>query len=77
VRGLSFVGVDRRSLKDIVAAGDEGEAAGVLDTGQEGGRYSLGEVGGLPVTWITPPVLVAELEMHGSSSGEPRAIPAP
>lgn len=77
VRGLSFVGVDRRSLKDIVAAGAEGDPAGVLDTGQEGGRYSLGEVGGLPVTWITPPVLVAELELHGSSSGEPRAIPAP
>jgi len=77
VRGLSFVGVDRRSLKDVVAAGDEGDPTGVLDTGQEGGRFSLGEVGGLPVTWITPPVLVAELELHGSSSGEPRAIPAP
>lgn len=77
VRGLSFVGVDRRALREIVAAGATGEPAGVLDSTPNSGRFSLGEVGGLPVTWVVPTVLLAELELRGSSGGEPRVLQPP
>ncbi len=77
VRGLSFVGVDRRVLREIVAAGAPGAPVGVLDSAPDSGRFSLGEVGGLPATWVVPPVLLSELELHGSSGGEPRVIQGP
>lgn len=77
VRGLSFVGVDRRALRDIVAAGEAGPPTGVLDAAPDSGRFNLGEVGGLPVTWVVPPVLLSELELHGAGGGEPRVIPPP
>lgn len=77
VRGLSFVGVDRRVLRDIVAAGEPGAPVGVLDGPPDRSRFNLGEVGGLPMTWIVPPVLIDELELHGSGGGERRVLPAP
>lgn len=77
VRGLSFVGVDRRVLRDITMAGELGPPTGVLDSAPDSGRFNLGEVGGLPVTWVVPPVLIAELELHGQGGGEPRALPPP
>lgn len=77
VRGMSFVGVDRRVLRDIAAAGELGPAVGVLDGPPDRSRFNLGEVGGLPATWIVPPVLITELELRGASGGEPRVLPAP
>ena len=77
VRGMSFVGVDRRVLRDIAAAGEPGAPVGVLDGPPDRSRFNLGEVGGLPATWIVPPVLITELELRGASGGEPRVLPAP
>lgn len=77
VRGLSFVGVDRRVLRDIVAAGEPGPRADLLDSPPGSGRFSLGEVGGLPQSWVVPPVLIAELELRGAGGGEARVIAPP
>jgi len=75
--GMSFLGVDRRVLRDIAGAGDVGELVGVLDAPAGPRRHSLGAVGGLPAAWAVPPVVVTELELRAGGGGQPRAIPAP
>ncbi len=77
VRGLGFLGVDRRALRDIVLAGKVGEPVGEMDSTPGPQQYTIGPVGGLPVTWSTPPVLIAEMELRGSTIAEPRIIPPP
>lgn len=77
VRGLRFVGVDRRVLRDIAAAGHVGPPEGVLDGPPDSTRFNIGAVGGLPVTWMVPPVLITELEIHGRGGGEARVLAAP
>lgn len=77
VRGLSFSGVDRRVLRDIALAGKTGASVGELDTRPDRSRFAIGPVGGLPVTWVVPPVLITELELRGSAGGEPRILPRP
>ncbi len=77
VRGLSFVGVDRRVLRDIAMAGDPIEPVGVMDGAPGPGRFSVGSVGGLPASWAAPPVVITELELRGSGGVEPRAVPPP
>ncbi len=77
VRGLSFVGVDRRVLRDIALAGVVGPPVDVLDAGMGSARFSLGAVGGIPATWTVPSVLITELELRGSGGGEPRVLSPP
>lgn len=74
---LSFVGVDRRVLRDIAAAGSVGPWVGVLDAPAGPRRFSIGVVGGLPAAWSVPSVVVTELELRGGGGAQPRAIPAP
>jgi TldD protein len=77
VRGLGFHGVDRRMLRDVVAAGEPGEWQGVMDAVPGPQRYLIGSVGGMPAAWSGPSILVSELELYGSGGGEPRVLPAP
>lgn len=77
VRVRSFVGMDRRVLRDIVAAAPGAGPRDRLD-GQPGpSRFNIGPLGGLLVTWDVPAVLVAEVEIRGGGGGEPRVIPIP
>jgi hypothetical protein len=71
------VGVDRRVLRDIVAAGRLNAAVDVMDSPGRTGRFSIGAVGGLPATWTVPSVLIDELELRGQGGGESRLVPAP
>ena len=77
VRGLQFVGVDRRVLRDIAAAGAPAPYVDELDAAPGSGRYNLGAVGGLPVSWSVPAVVITEMELRGGSNPEPRAYPPP
>ncbi len=77
VRGAHFLGVDRRVLRDIAMAGAPGEPVGVMDSSPGPGRFSIGTIGGLPATWVTPPVVITELELRGSGGREPRVIGPP
>ena len=77
VRGLRFSGVDRRALRDIVAAGETGDFVGVLDGRPGPARFHIGAVGGMPGAWAAPPVLIAEMELVGNHGGDPRQIPRP
>lgn len=77
VRGLEFVGVDRRVLRDIALAGRTGEPVGEMDAAPGPQRFNIGAVGGLPTSWAVPPVLISELEMHGGGGREQRALPPP
>ncbi len=73
VQALNFVGVDRRVLRDIAAAGAS-EAAILLDGPPGVQRYTIGATGGIPVRWQAPAVLVTEMELTGGSGGEPRKL---
>lgn len=77
VRGLGFVGVDRRALKDIVGAGRTEEPVGVMDAAPGPQRYGIGTLGGLPASWAVPAVLVGELELSGAPGREQRVLPMP
>lgn len=77
VRGLEFVGVDRRALRDVAMAGSMGPAVGVMDGAPGSQRFSVGTVGGLPSSWAVPPVLVTEMEMRGTPGVEQRVLPPP
>lgn len=77
VRGLSFVGVDRRVLRDVVLAGRVEAPRSELDAEPGPQRFGIGPVGGLPVTWSVPPVLIGELELHGAGGREQRVLPPP
>ena len=77
VRGARFVGVDRRTLRDVVAAGRMGASMDVMDATGRTNRFDIGAVGGLPATWQVPDVLVAEMELRGSGGGESRILTPP
>jgi hypothetical protein len=77
VRGLRFVGVDRRALRDIAMAGAVQPPVMLLDMPPGPARFGVGPVGGLPTTWAVPPVLITELELRGSPGTQRRALPAP
>jgi len=77
VRGVEFLGVDRRVLRDIAMAGPVGDPMGTMDSGPGARRFNLGPVGGLPVTWMVPPVVITELELRGQGGREPRVVPMP
>ena len=77
VRGLTFLGVDRRVLRDIAIAGAPSPGLGVMDSAPGPGRFSIGAIGGLPATWSVPPVVITELELRGAGGSDPRVIPAP
>jgi hypothetical protein len=40
-------------------------------------RSGVGRLGGLPVTWDAPQILISELELRGKPGGEHRVIPPP
>ncbi len=77
VRGLEFVGVDRRVLRDIVRSGHRADPVGVMDAAPGPQRFSIGPIGGLPASWSVPSVLVSEVELHGGGGREPRVLPPP
>ena len=77
VRGLRFVGVDRRALRDIAMAGAVQDPVMLLDMAPGPARFGAGPVGGLPTTWAVPPVLISELELRGEPGSQRRALPAP
>lgn len=73
-RNLRFSGVDRRSLRDIVASGPGAGPVNMLDGAPGPERFSIGSTGGIPTTWDTPSVLIGEVELEVSGAGEPRVI---
>jgi|GEM_PF-981210 len=75
VRGLSFVGVDTRVLRDIVAAGEAGPFVDLHDGGTGPGRH-IEAAGGHSVSWRAPNVLIGEVELRGDSGGESRVLTA-
>lgn len=77
VRGLGFLGVDRRALRDIVLAGRLSDPVNVMDSSPGPRRFSIGAVGGLPSTWSAPPVLVSEMELRGTGATDPRVLEPP
>lgn len=77
VRGLEFVGVDVRALRDIALAGPTSAPLGVMDGAPGAGRFGIGAVGGLPTTWMAPPVVIRELELRGQGGREPRVLTPP
>ena len=77
VRGLQFSGVDRRVLRDIMANGRVANPVEMLDSSGTSERFTLGEASGVPVSCSVPPVLIAVMELRGSSGGEKRIIPKP
>jgi hypothetical protein len=74
---LTFVGVDRRVLRDIAAAGAVEDWVGVLDAPAGPRQFSIGVMGGLPAAWSVPSVVVTELELRAAGGSQPRAIAAP
>ena len=77
IRGLQFTGVDRRVLRDIIASGRANSHTEMLDGSGTSERFTLGEAGGVPVSWSVPAVLISEMELRGHSGGEARIIPRP
>lgn len=77
VRNVYFSGVDRRVLRDIVAAGKGSGPVDMMDKPGGSFRSGVGSLGGLPVTWDAPQILISELELRGKAGGERRIIPRP
>jgi TldD protein len=75
VRGLKFVGVDRRVLKDIVLAGPQQDFVGLMDDAD--GRYFMSPTGGRPVSWSVPSILISEMELSGQGGGDEYILAAP
>lgn len=75
VRGLKFVGVDRRVLKDIVLAGPQQDYVGLMDDAD--GRYFMSPTGGRPVSWSVPSILIAEMELSGQGGGDEYILSPP
>jgi hypothetical protein len=73
-RSLRFSGVDRRSLRDIVAAGPSSGPINMLDGAPGPERFTIGSTGGVPTTWEVPSVLLTEMELEPSPGGEPRVL---
>lgn len=77
VRVRSFVGMDRRVLRDVVAAAPGAGPRDRMDGPPGPSRFNIGPLGGLLVTWDVPAVLVAEVEIRGGGGGEPRLLSIP
>lgn len=77
IRGLEFVGVDRRAMRDVAVAGPVSAPRNVMDSTPDANRYSIGSVGGLPSTWSAPAVVITELELRGSGGSERRVLAPP
>jgi hypothetical protein len=77
VRPMEFVGVDRRVLRDIYAAGPLIGPVDVLDGPPGPDRFRIGPTGGIGVTWTVPEVLITEMELNGRRGGEPRVLQIP
>ena len=75
VRGLSFVGVDRKVLRDIVLAAKQSPYYTVKD--DSSGRYGIGMSSGISVSWSVPSVLIGEMELRGQGGQEQRVVPPP
>jgi TldD protein len=75
VRCASFLGVDRRALRDVIAAGQVGATLGRLDQHPSKSRYGRGWTRGVQSGWATPAVLVSELELVSQVGGSPRLLP--
>ena len=73
VRGASFVGVDRKVLRDIILAGEQSEFIGLKD--DSSGRYGIGSISGMKVSWSAPSVLIGEMELRGQGGQEQRLVP--
>ena len=77
VRGLRFVGADRRTLRDIVAAGRTNAPVQMLDVPGGSDRFGWGWFEGLGVSWSVPAVLIDEMELHARAGGEARVVTRP
>jgi TldD protein len=75
VRCASFLGVDRRALRDVIAAGQVGPTLGRLDQHPSKSRYGRGWTRGVQSGWATPAVLISELELVSQVGGSPRLLP--
>ena len=74
VRSSRFLGVDRRAMRDIIAAGRPNAMRGVMDRHPSEMRYSLGWTSGLQSGWSTPSILVSELELVSRPGGVKRVL---
>jgi len=74
VRSSRFLGVDRRAMRDIIAAGRPNAMRGVMDRHPSEMRYSLGWTSGLQSGWSTPSILVSELELVSRPGGVRRIL---
>ena len=77
IHGMKFIGVDRRVLRDISAAGVQSEWRGMMDSDPSSGRHGMGAFTGAPTSWSTPAVLISELELHTQSTHEQKILPPP
>lgn len=77
LHGMQFLGVDRRVLRDIVAAGPQSSWSGMMDVDPSAARHGMGPFTGVPVSWSAPAILITELEMHTRSSHEEKILPPP
>ena len=78
VRGVRFKGVNARSLKDILAAGDDSVTFNYLDNGAPFALLGFGS-GSAEVTVVAPSVLIDDLEMAKIDDEMPKLpiVPAP
>src|SRR5580704_16894172 len=78
VRGERFKGVNARSLKDILAAGDDSVTFNYLDNGAPFALLGFGS-GAAEVTVVAPSVLIDDLEMSKIDDEMPKLpiVPAP
>jgi TldD protein len=78
IRGERFKGVNARSLKDILAAGDDSVAFNYLDNGAPFALLGFGS-GAAEVTVVAPSVLIDDLEMSKIDDEMPKLpiVPAP
>jgi hypothetical protein len=75
VRCARFLGVDRRAMRDVIAAGSVGVSVGRLDAHPSSGRFRRAWTFGVQTGWETPAILVGELELIGQAGGSPRTLP--
>ena len=76
VRGGSFFGVDRRILRDIVMAGPQSPWVNMIDA-PPGDFRANNQFVGYGTSWSAPAILISEMELRGTKSGEQHLIPEP
>jgi hypothetical protein len=78
VRGVRFRGINARSLKDILAAGDDSVTFNYLDNGAPFALLGFGS-GAAEVAVVAPSVLIDDLEMSKIDDEMPKLpiVPAP